>query len=128
MNKDSISSLLFVAFIIFVVVVTNQQGEWSIKAFIFNLIACGFVSLVFLLLGSIFESKDMRGVLALVYICLMAAYFQNAQQSKIRKEREREVQRIQWEKHQAWYNSLSEYEKLEYDNERLREENAILSR
>lgn len=128
MNSDTIYSVLFVGFISFVIYVTKEQGDWSIKLFMLNLIVCGFVACVLLLIGSLLKGNEAKGFLFVVYVCIMSAYLQNARQSKIRKEREREALRIEWENYQAWYNSLSEFQKLQVDNERLREENAVLSR
>ncbi len=128
MKSDKLIIVFLVGFISFIIYLANIGGEFSMNSLVFYGVGFGVLAFISLIVGSLFKSTEMRGVVVFIYICIMGAAVQNAHEAQIRKERAREAQRIEWEKHQAWYNSLSEFERLRYDNERLREENAILSR
>ena len=127
MKSDDIKALAIILTIPLVAIcVTNERDEWSIGIFIFNLFVSIFLTGFACLVASCTERVAWKLFVFFLYVFAVSFLLDSAKSQRTKRIREQETRRIRMERYEAWYNSLTPYQKLQEDNERLREENALL--
>ena len=126
MKTSWIAPIVILLMISFAVYATLERGDWLFGRFVFYLISIIVISGVFLLIGSLCNTSDMKTVVGVVFVVIMAVGLQKVQELKHEDLKRIQAQMKYQQEYDRWYNSLPPYQKLQEDNRRLEEANEQL--